>query len=350
MTGGKYETILLHEFTSVVASELDVALTFVLFKDGKQHYYRADLEERAANSLRGIVVGYLQHLKRLVSGAGVTVQLYYPPARLEDHEIEYLDVAEGSALHNRLAPLGFPKRLDAVTDDDLRGPHLQCYVISLQPADGPWLHCFRLITRGSQPQRSRVAIIKGHGTGYFDTLTDPVYYLDPHNIDCMWRGEHLFVIDKDNFERIFDLEAETRDIARTVISSVMSRLPFVNLDEFILACQRDRRMAAKVARMKDMPHLERLSIEKAKLAKERFDLDIEFERAPDGAETLRFVARYKWQYVSILGDEYVTSPVTGMDYEANSKRPIKKHSQVVGARRRLQDLTTATDELPRNSG
>jgi len=320
----------------------------VLYRDGRQIFYRADLGVGAAKSLRDIVETRLHDLKRDILNSDVTVQPYYQPARLEDREIEYLNLVEVSELRSRLTPLETPKKLDTVTDEDLISPNMLYYVISVRPQNGPWLHLFRLVTRGSQPQRTKVAFIKGHATGYFDTLSDPVYLLDPRNIDCMLRGEHLFIIDKVNFERMFALGDDAQESARTVMDYISCRLPFANVDDFILACQRDRRMAAKVAGMKGVPNLDQLSIEKAKLAKERYDLDIEIEQAANGTERLRFIPRYKWQYVSIICDEYVTSPYTGQDYESNSKRPIKKRSKVVGRRTWFQDLATFSNELSQN--
>jgi len=49
---------------------------------------------------------------------------------------------------------------------------------------------------------------------------------------------------------------------------------------------------------------------------------------------LKFVAKYKWRYVSLLGNEYLTSPVTDLNYEANSKRPITAHESGRGEMRR----------------
>jgi hypothetical protein len=52
-------------------------------------------------------------------------------------------------------------------------------------------------------------------------------------------------------------------------------------------------------------------------------LSIEFERLVDGREALRFIAKYKWQYVSILGDQYLKSPITGLAYESSLKRLVE---------------------------
>jgi Kiwa KwaB-like protein len=183
-----------------------------------------------------------------------------------------------------------------------------------------------------------LAIAWGHGAGYFDTLTEPVYYLDPEKLDCLWRGDHMFIVDQAGFESIFDLEEEVQDNAKEVVTNVASHLPFSNLDDFILACQNDHKMAAKVARMRGQPHLKRLSIERAQRAKRLFGLNIEFERLLDGREALRFIVKYKWQYVSILGDEYLKSPITGLAYESSFKRLVKVNTVSKSKGRQLKAL------------
>jgi hypothetical protein len=344
----EYERILVHQFTSADVADSAVALSFVTLGAAGPQYSRVELGPDAATGLRTMVAKFLADWEHRVYDFGVAVQLYQPSAKLDDHQLEYLGLVEHEALRARLAPLAFPKQLELLDDDDSRDVHVHHYVISVRPPNGPWLHCFRLATEGIQPQRTKFAIVRGHGAGYFDTLSAPVYYLDPRTFDCIYRGDHLFIINKDKFERIFELEEDVQAGARLVAHGVADRLPFSNMDDFVAACQRDRRMAAKVARMRGLPHLDLLSIERAKLAKERFDLDIEFERAPDGTEMLKFVPRYKWQYVSILGDEYVTSPVTGLDYESNSKRPLKKRSRVTMGRGALQELTPRADHTSHN--
>jgi hypothetical protein len=322
------ERLLLEEFTTLDASASPVALTFGAMEDGAPRLFRVELGPSAAVALREIAARLLAELERRVYDHGLRIHPYSPSTRLDAHELEYMDLSEQPSVLDQITPLETPKQLDPLQDQDVVGPYLKHYVVSLRTPRGTWLHCSRLMTLGSQPLRSKLAIVKGHGEGYFDSVSRPMYLLDPENIDCVWHGRHLFILDKERFERTFqlELEADARETARTLVQRVARNLPFTNADDFVAACQRDRRMAAKIAKMKGQAHLELLSVQRAKEAKARFGLGIEFERGPDGREALRFVPRFKWQYVSILGDEYLTSPMTDLDYESNSKRLVRASS------------------------
>lgn len=348
---GDLERLLVDKFTSVDLSEdanTSIALTFVAVTNHEQQFYQVDLGPKAGASLREIAAKFLDQLEENVYSQSTRVLPFDPVANLDAHEIEYLPFSVSDVRRSRVAPLEKPKQLPQLEDNDLKNPNLRYYVISILPPDGAWLHCFRVMTEGSQPQRTKLLISRGHGAGYFDTLSDPVYLLDPHNIDCIWCDDYLFIVDKDRFERIFDVGQNYHEDVLDVVKTVASRLPFSNEGEFLEACQNDPRMAAKVARMKGQPHLDRLSIERAREVKQKCGLAIEFEPGPDGTDMLRFVAKYKWQYVKILGDEYARTLMADLLCETNGRRVIRLQDPMELAPIGFQELTAHELEISRN--
>jgi hypothetical protein len=113
------------------------------------------------------------------------------------------------------------------------------------------------------------------------------------------------------------------------VYGIQDRVPIANLDEFMAACKRDQRMAVKLADLSEQPHIQRLSMVRIKRAIVRRGLPVK-TRIQDGKEMLVYATAYKAQFLHLLSDDYLSSPMTALDYESTVKRALRQNRRENG--------------------
>jgi len=67
--------------------------------------------------------------------------------------------------------------------------------------------------------------------------------------------------------------------------------------------------------------MQQVTIDDLKKTIQNFNLKVEVVNV-DGAEKLVFDPKNRWAILNLLDDAYLGSSMTGIKYEANSKRPV----------------------------
>lgn len=89
-----------------------------------------------------------------------------------------------------------------------------------------------------------------------------------------------------------------------------------------------------------LPHVWRLSMTRIKRAIERRGLPVETV-VRDGREMLVYATAYKAEFLRLFSDDYLSSPMTLLEYEVSAKRAVKPGPGKIGqaANLRLLDGT-----------
>lgn len=288
----------------------------------------ADLQQEFRQIAASVIVG----LRNGLDKRDLEVRLFRTGTRLADHQVEWLQIDQQVRITEQLELLQV--KHDVFDSDPQFRNNLRFYVISIYPADGgPPLHYFRVFSEANALGHKHRAIFLGSLSRQYQILKDPGYLIDAY-VDCICHGNDMFILKKDKFQYIFHYYEVVQRDARAALRSIERRLPIANRDEFLAACDKEPLMVRKVAGFRGQPHLKRLSIKRAKRAIERFSLPIKIAVVAE-QECLIYDRSYKWEFLRLLGDEYLSSPMTRLDYEADGRRlakcqryPLRKHSSM----------------------
>jgi len=246
--------------------------------------------------------------------------MYDPGARLEHHEVEYLDLSANSAVKQQIDSLAsLPGlKLFALEKTFLEG--LRFYVIVAQPKRGKPIYFFRSYTQKKELHRSPfigAMLVKGH----FDTVKNPLFLFDC-NVDCMSRGNQMFIFSKDKFQKIFQFFEMLLASATATLAAIKTQVPISNFEDFEQSCQGHVQKLAKLNSIAQKPYFTKLSMARIKRVIKEFDLAIKTTKL-GGKEMLLFEPSDKWAILHLLDDYYLGSSMTGLKYGANSKRILK---------------------------
>lgn len=313
-------------FEEIADVDLDTCSIGLCFASLKKDNATADFEKLElspglADDFRTVVRNAFAELREDLIDEILRIREYEGTTKLDDHEIEHLELTSQEQIRAQLAPLSALLLLDPFDEDRQFLSDLRFYVIIVQPPIGETIYCFRYYTTRYELHRSWFAALKGNGTGYYDDVDQPGFIFD-QNIDCICRGTNMYILNKDKFQRIFQFYEYVKREADVAFGAIRERIPISNMDEFERACRQEVRMAAMLANIGSKPHLERLNIERMKRAIARYDLPIKVVEI-EGVEMLEYSPSYKWEFLNLLNDNYLVSHMTDLDYESNSKRPMQ---------------------------
>ncbi|HEU5342817.1 MAG TPA: Kiwa anti-phage protein KwaB-like domain-containing protein [Ktedonobacterales bacterium] len=322
--GGANDT--LHAIVSANLSECRVHVAFAAFGKGDvvTRFEKLELSPDLASDFRKVVSSIFGELNDDLCTHTLRIHDYAAGAKLHPHEVEYVLVSALESVRSQLVLLSnlaglelFDAHVEFVSD-------LRFYVIILQPPIGLPIYCFRTYSAKNQLNRSWFAAIR-YGDAYYSSVEEPGFLFD-HNIDSICRGNDMFIINKDKFQRTFQFYEYIHRDAEKALKRVKSRVPIANEADFVQACSQEIRMAAIVASLLDAPHIEVLSITRIRRAIDRFQLGVEIVEQ-NGEDMLVYKPSTKWEFLGLLCDNYVTSEVTDLAYEAPFKRPIRTTSK-----------------------
>ncbi len=241
----------------------------------------------------------------------------------DSHELTYLPLNDD---HDRVRGIvdSFERvgNLPLLVEEDHYFRGLRFYALALGGRAGERAIFFRHTTARFELDRGGIGAIFAGGT--YTKITDRAFLFD-RDIDCIaWDG-YLFIANVTQFERIFDYLEELRARADQAIDQLVASVPIANEEEFRRAVAGQIQMVAKAARVAGKPYLATLTMEAIKNHVRDFDLPLEIRRDPgSGREELVFEQdrEKRWTILKLLDDDYLTSNLTTLRYEANSKSTV----------------------------
>lgn len=282
-------------------------------------YQRLQLSEDLSGQFRGIVGDALGSLSREDEDGDLLLNTYEPGTRLLSNELEFLTIPDQAVLANQIAALGDLNEIPLFLHGEEFITHLKFYVIVLGPRNGPPLSFFRVCSQKQELRRSRW-LVAMFANGQYDTSAQPGLLFD-RNVDCFASGDHLFVLTKNNFQRIFNFFELVRRSAQQTLGVIEEHVPIANFDEFREACERHLHKLTKLNSISRSPYLRNITMAQLKAAIRDFELDIEVVHE-NGREKLRYNPRDKWALLKLLDDDFLRSIMTGGRYEATGKRSL----------------------------
>ncbi len=299
--------------------EVQVCMAGVSRDADSPDFQRITITQEVAGEFQQIVEKVLTKHKKELEKGDLVLHPYDPGTKLDLHEVEILQISEHEAIKVQISGLSDITALDGFLAEEKFLSSLRFYVIVLRPESGNPVYCFRTYSQKRELTRTRLlaVVLK---QGHYDRFTDRLFLFDQH-IDCICRGNELFIFKKDNFQRIFQFYKLLLKTAKDTLQIIKEKIPIDNFDDFEQACEGHLQKVAKLKNIASKPYLKRVKMKDLKKVIKRYKLPIKTVGKGQG-EKLHFDKSDRWAILRLLDDDYLESVMTGNTYEANSKRKL----------------------------
>ena len=242
--------------------------------------------------------------------------------KLESYQIEHLNLAKQpyDNIVEQTRPLRALHGLDTFKEELSFTESMRFYVLILQPPQGQPIYLYRHYSIKKTLRESAPLAIKRilGNTDEFEDVRTPIFLFD-ENIDCISRDNDLFILAKSHFYYMFRILDELIASAKDTLDRIHDRIPIANFSDFSRSCTNNKIKMEKLTSIARRPYLDRLTIAMMKPAIKKHKLHIPVEEV-NGKDMLRFDKDYPWDILKLLDDDYLTSIMTGQNYEVDSKR------------------------------
>jgi hypothetical protein len=298
-------------------------LSFAAITKAKQpaHFQHLAIRpETLGRKVKTVVLEVLQNLDDRIDDDALEIHEYSGATSLDDNEIEHISLIGNERILSQIAPLNAPADMARFDNTTEFNENLRFYVISLWPIDGLPIHCFRLYSDAYELNKRWFMIHRG--ADYFDTFEQTGFLFDD-KIDCIMRGDDLFILKMDSFHRIFQFYEYVARDALEATSEIDSAIGLGNIEQLTDACSRDHIFAMKFAGLAGQPHLRKLTMKHLKrmIARHEFHIRVVVH---EGREVLEYSSKYRWEFYHLLADDYLHSQMTSEDYRSSRKRLMAK--------------------------
>jgi hypothetical protein len=154
----------------------------------------------------------------------------------------------------------------------------------------------------------------------YERISEPTFQFDP-DFDAILFRDYLFVLNKSNFQHIFRYYDRLKSVAEQSLETIRALVPISNFEDFGASCMGHLQKLEKLRNISQKPYMQNVTMKDLKKTIADFKLEIEVVSI-NGKEQLRFDLKNRWAILNLLDDAYLGSTMTGLKYEANSKRPV----------------------------
>ena len=278
---------------------------------------------KLTNGFRDIVESTLGKYLKEMGGNNLLFLDYVIDSMLDANEIECFELATRVSIEEQIEPLKLLTDIDTFTEENDFIKGIRFYVIVAQPDESEPVYFFHIYTPRRILKRTGLHAILG-SRGEYDRM-DERYISFEESIDCISHNGFMFVIHKDNFQKMFQFLEEIRATAKETLQAINRCLPIQNFDELVQACDGNITMLKKLNKIASKPYIKDLKMSDVKKIIDLIHLQVEI-KIIEGKETILFnpqaKAREKYALLRVFNDDYLNSSMTGINYETNGKREL----------------------------
>lgn len=153
--------------------------------------------------------------------------------------------------------------------------------------------------------------------GTFSRVESDVFSFDG-KMDSLVLGSNMIILQKNLFEQIFEYLEEHKRIAGHVLATLEQTNLIYGFEELVQACESDFRKMRKLAGISNTIDVASLTFEDLRDVAHDFQLDLKFH---EDIKKIEIQGRQKvWNFLKLIGDDLLKSPLTKNKYEVQSKR------------------------------
>lgn len=294
---------------------------------------RAQLTEKAADEFRDALRRALAPTRRALDEQDLVLRIFEPDSPSDESAVEYLRIADFTSLPPQLAPLKRFMDLENLrADEELFVRGLRFYAVIIQPPPSAgfrepiyyyrwYSHTFRL------SDSTNHLILWRHQQETYDAIEEQAFLFDRH-VDCLSYSGQMFVLQKYYFYTIFRLEEELKKTAEKALDELEAMDFIQNFPQFKHDCLRNKNKYRVLSKIYFKPYFRSLTIDKLEQTVDDYGMSIrvEFWGSPHKKKKLLYNSNQPWAILHLLDDQYVSSAMTELDYQARGKNEIRRRS------------------------
>lgn len=298
--------------------ETTVTICLAKMSDANEIELRSiNIGDGAATAFRDMAAAFTQRFSALLENGDLRVLSFTGGYKPDPHEIEWLSATD-SDVGRMIAALPGATDIPLIDPADHFVDQVRFYVLALSNGQHE-CKLFRKYGRTKELSRSRNIFLRFAGDRY-DRLEEPMFQFD-EKFDAISWGDFIFSFNKASFQHIFRYYELLRGIAVASLAEISVRIPIANFASFEASCMNHLQKLAKLRNIAAKPYLQRVTMDDLKRTIAKFGLKISVS-VENGEEKLQFDETDKWAILNLLDDAYLGSEMTGLLYEANSKREL----------------------------
>lgn len=259
----------------------------------------------------------LRRLNAGVANGDTDLQNYDATVPQDRHEVEVHIPSEGSTQNLVTDSLANLAQLPVFDGDNRIINKLEFYVIAVQRVGLRDIYLFRKYSKTKELGHSK-KLITLFSDGTFDKITNPIFVFD-EQFDAVWISPDMAIINKDNYHRIFNFFAEVIQHANTTLAAIQGAVAIENAAEFVADCTRNVLILNKLRGISQREYLDQLNMDTLANIIATYNLPIAI--SGQGANRrLVYDRQHKWKFLRLFDDGFLTSGMTGTNYEVTGKR------------------------------
>ena len=304
----------------VKTCNITICLASIRQGDTVPRFKLLDLIQDITDVFQDVVTAVIEQYKKEWQRNASFLRPFDVVAKLDEHEIEYLDISTYDAITKQIELLSQPSDFKPFMEEEEFSENLRFYAIVVQPPNSQAIIFYRRYTHKRMLSESPYFVMKRLLTNdhQYNRVKEPAFLFDKH-IDCIGRGKDMFILRKDAFYYIFSFLEELEKSADQTLAIIGARNLIVNFSAFSKACKENRNKLFKLKNISIQSYLNTITIEDVEKSIVKHNLTVPIELR-QGRRMLRYDPKDSYGILKLLDDDYLSSDMTRRNYEANSKR------------------------------
>lgn len=302
----------------LTSNEGKASISMAAFDGDMPEYRNLATTKDVIKTFKKMIGEYLLRYRKLHKDGDLRLVKYTSGFKPDSYHVEHIKVT-GSNFESIINSVPSPADTKLLSPDDTKYiSRLKFYVI-IMTYNGKRILFFKRYSKTKELGHKNGFLISWIGTQYAK-VSDSVFTFDD-TFDCMVCDGILLSFNKKNTEVIFKYYEDLTRSAFSTIDKIAIHIPIHNLEEFKNDCSTHLHKLDKLRNIAQKGYLPQLDIEKIKEIIFKFHLQIKIV-VVNGKELLEHDTNNKWALLNLLDDSYLSSLLTGTNYEVNSKIPI----------------------------
>ncbi len=291
------------------------SISLAAFDKLEPEYQALNTGKKVIIAFKKMVAKFLEKYEKLNNNHDLRMIEYTNDFKPDPNFIEFLKI-KGSHFESVVSSVPNPSDSKIFDPDDIRYVNRLKFYVLIFTIDSKRVLIFKRYTQSKELAREGRLIISLIGDQY-EKLGDSVFSFD-EKFDCMAIDDTLYIFNVVNTEIIFQYYNTLKTSAFNVIDTIAAHIPIANLDDFKADCSTHLQKLAKLENIAKKGYLPYLTMNKIKQLISEFHLHIKIVTI-DGQEMLEHDRENKWALLTLLDDGFLSSHLTGINYEVNSK-------------------------------
>ena len=231
----------------------------------------------------------------------------------DDHELCYIPLEKSEMAKNIVKSFSSLDQLPLFRESEEIIDNLRFYAMVVQARSKQAIF-FRSFTPKNELARGGFTPLVFRKDVY-DRLKEKVFLFD-NDIDCIAFEGYLFILNDNQFRRIFRYFEALVAIADETFSRILPRIPIEGMEEFTAMCRNNLLMLSKLSQIARKPYIEDLTMDDLTRTIAEFALPLVVR---DGKIVFDPSRKTRRLILTLLDDDHLGSSMTKLKYRSNSK-------------------------------